>query len=172
MPILSNSKYELFAQELAKGSTASAAYVAAGYKRHDSNAGRLSKNEQVRSRVTELLTESAERSGVTIDRLVSELAKIAFANASDFFEWGPDGVTIIPSAKLTSDQRAVVSEAQETRAKGHGESTIKIKLSDKQAAIDKLMRHLGAYKNEITGPGGGPIKTETTVVYIPANGRD
>jgi phage terminase small subunit len=41
MPVLSNSKHELFAQELAKGKTADAAYVSAGYSPNRGNATTL-----------------------------------------------------------------------------------------------------------------------------------
>lgn len=78
MPILRSSKHELFAQALAKGMSAASAYEEAGYARHDGNAGRLSRNEQVRARVLELQGASAERAGVTIQRIVDDLATIAF----------------------------------------------------------------------------------------------
>jgi phage terminase small subunit len=64
----------------------------------------------------------------------------------DFFEWDQDGVRIKASTELTPDQTAVVVEVQETRSKGTGKNTIKIKLSDKQAALEKLGRHLGMFK--------------------------
>jgi phage terminase small subunit len=35
VPVLSNPKHERFAQELAKGSSASAAYVVAGYSKSE-----------------------------------------------------------------------------------------------------------------------------------------
>jgi hypothetical protein len=48
MPVLPNNKHELFAQGLAKGLSADAAYQAAGYKRDRGNAARKSNglNEQ------------------------------------------------------------------------------------------------------------------------------
>ena len=41
MPTLRNPRHERFAQELATGKTADAAYVLAGYKENRSNAARL-----------------------------------------------------------------------------------------------------------------------------------
>jgi phage terminase small subunit len=176
MPLLRNPKHELFAQERAKGLSASDAYERAGFTRHDGNACRLNKNEAVRTRVEELLGEAAERCGVTVDRIVQELAKIGFANSRDFFEWDQDGVRIKASAELTPDQTAVVVEVQETRSKGTGKNTIKIKLSDKQAALEKLGRHLGMFKEtnkaDLAGPDGKPLKAERTVIILPSNGRE
>jgi hypothetical protein len=45
---LDNPKYERFAQELAAGKTA--AYEAAGYRKHRGNAARLSANERAVNR--------------------------------------------------------------------------------------------------------------------------
>jgi phage terminase small subunit len=48
---LSNARHERFAQELAAGNPADAAYKAAGYQKHRGNAARLSANEHVKDRV-------------------------------------------------------------------------------------------------------------------------
>jgi phage terminase small subunit len=40
MPVLPNSRHEAFVQALARGSSASAAYVKAGYKANTGNASR------------------------------------------------------------------------------------------------------------------------------------
>lgn len=162
MGTLKIGRHEIFAQYLAQGKTTDEAYKLAGFNQHRSNAARLRAKEPVRARVEELLNEAAERCGVTVDKIISELAKIGFANSADFFEWGPDGVRIKSSDSLTRDQTAVISEVQETRSKGPGENTIKIKLSDKQGALEKLGRHLGMFKErvEIAGKDGGPVQTQ------------
>lgn len=51
---LKNARHERFAQELAKGATADAAYANAGFKRNRCNAARLKTNENVAARVEEL----------------------------------------------------------------------------------------------------------------------
>ena len=73
MPILDNQRHELFAQALARGLPASRAYVEAGYAQNDSNAARLSGNEQVKGRVKELQAKSAERLGYTVEGLSQKL---------------------------------------------------------------------------------------------------
>jgi phage terminase small subunit len=74
MPVLKNPKHERFAQELAKGKTQVEAYAHAGYKPHDGNSFRLSGNERILARVSELLGRSAEKAEVTIDWLREQLA--------------------------------------------------------------------------------------------------
>jgi len=66
----------------AKGVSASEAYVQAGFKKNDGNAGRLNRNEQVQSRIEELVAKAAEKAGVT-ERIVAELAKIGFSSSDD-----------------------------------------------------------------------------------------
>lgn len=77
MPSLSNHRWERFAQKLAQGLSASAAYVAAGYQRNDSNAARLNGNEQVKGRVAELQARGAEMAGVTLAGITESLMRIA-----------------------------------------------------------------------------------------------
>jgi phage terminase small subunit len=85
--------------------------------------------------------------GVTRTRIVDELAKIAFAKPKDYFEWGPDGVTVKDSKDLDDDQAAAVAEVSQTVTERGG--TIRLKLSDKQAALEKLGRTLGMFKDQV-----------------------
>jgi phage terminase small subunit len=78
MPVLSQPRYERFAQGLAKGKTNSEAYLYAGYaagagKDVRSNASTLARKPEIISRVAELQSGQAKRIGVTVDHLVSEL---------------------------------------------------------------------------------------------------
>jgi hypothetical protein len=75
MPILDNPKHELFAQAIAKGQSASEAYVLAGYAKDDGNASRLTGNDKVAARVKELLEDATAVAGVTAARVIAELAR-------------------------------------------------------------------------------------------------
>lgn len=77
MPALSNPKHERFAQALAKGETATAAYVIAGYEDNEGNAGRLNRNEQVQARVAEILERAAKRAEITVAGISERLLMIA-----------------------------------------------------------------------------------------------
>lgn len=77
MPALKNAKHERFAQELAKGKSASEAYIDAGYIRNDGNACRLKGNEKVAARLTELLSGAAKRTEITVASITDRLLKIA-----------------------------------------------------------------------------------------------
>jgi phage terminase small subunit len=70
--MLRNSRHERFAQELAAGNTADAAYVLAGYRENRSNAARLSANRDIQKRVVEIQSVGAERAAVTVETLIAE----------------------------------------------------------------------------------------------------
>lgn len=70
---LKNARHERFAQELAKGSPASAAYEAAGYVPSEPNASRLTRNDKVAARVLELKQRAAEKTVVTVADIAAQL---------------------------------------------------------------------------------------------------
>ena len=61
MPILKNSRHERFAQDLAKGMSATEAYEKAGYKPSGPNAGRLTKKDEIVKRRAELQGSTAKQ---------------------------------------------------------------------------------------------------------------
>ena len=72
MPTLQNPRHERFAQELATGKSADAAYVVAGYRANRSNAARLSANQDIQRRVAEIQSLGAERAAITVETLIAE----------------------------------------------------------------------------------------------------
>lgn len=77
---------------------------------------------------------------ITKERILSELAKIAFAQQTDVMSWGPDGI-VVKDSKDIGDAGAAVGEVVQT---GGGESPIvmKVKLLDKQQALQALGKEL------------------------------
>jgi hypothetical protein len=72
MPTLKNPRHEKFAQEIAKGKTATAAMAAAGYS-DPRNSTRLTKNDEISRRIDELMERGAARAEVTVASLLGEL---------------------------------------------------------------------------------------------------
>jgi hypothetical protein len=70
---LKNARHERFAQELAKGSPASAAYEAAGYAPSEPNSSRLTRNDKVAARVSELKERAAEKAVITAADIARQL---------------------------------------------------------------------------------------------------
>ena len=93
MPELRNAKHERFAQEISRGASATAAYIAAGgaEKGAGQSAYRLRKRADVQERIAEIQRErehinaaatelAIERAAVSKEGVIRELAKIAFAD--------------------------------------------------------------------------------------------
>jgi len=93
MPVLASPKHEAFAQALARGSSAAAAYVEAGYKENRHNAATLARKQHILTRVGELqeeqlvihqqaTAEAAANAQVTLESLIAE-AEAARAKAME-----------------------------------------------------------------------------------------
>ena len=91
MPALKNPRHEAFAQAVARGMSASAAYVEAGYKANRHNAAALAREQHIGTRVSELQEEqlaihqqataaAAANKQVTLESLIAE-AEAARAKA-------------------------------------------------------------------------------------------
>lgn len=83
MPILSNSRHERFAQELAIGLSATEAYERAGYKPNDGNASTLKGNQRISDRVSELKVHASQEIEVTLQwliRVTEEARQLAMKN--------------------------------------------------------------------------------------------
>ncbi len=73
MPALGNARHERFAQELAKGKSATEAYEVAGYRPNSGNAATLKADQSISTRVAELIEEQSEiaraATGMAAERL-------------------------------------------------------------------------------------------------------
>ncbi|MDQ0320038.1 phage terminase small subunit [Pararhizobium capsulatum DSM 1112] len=76
MPVLKNARHEAFAQALAKGMTATDAYLEAGYKGDRTAASRLSTNVNIASRVDQIKNRVAEKAEWTAADRLSALKTI------------------------------------------------------------------------------------------------
>lgn len=77
MPALTNHRHERFAQELAKGKSASQAYEDAGYKPNRQAASRLLSNDDVQGRVGELQQTGAKRAEMTVEGHLKRLKDLS-----------------------------------------------------------------------------------------------
>jgi phage terminase small subunit len=125
---------------------------------HPKVAPRIAAREAEQRKIAE------DKFSVTQERILAELARCALYRADEMFTWGGDGkVTINPSSELTPDQIAAVVGVAYTPSTGK----VEIKLADKLAALDKLARTLGMFKErtEHTGKDGAPLFPELVVTF-------
>jgi phage terminase small subunit len=74
MPALAKVKYEVFAQEIAKGRSAADAYVIAGYRPSAQNAGNLRNKKEILLRVKELMDERDQIYGQSTAKAIESAA--------------------------------------------------------------------------------------------------
>src|SRR3954462_13722353 len=139
-----------------------AAAVRAGYSPNAAKeqAARLLTHANVKAAIAAATAERSERTRLKADSVIEELRRIAFANISDYVAWNHEKVVFLNSQKMTPESLSAVAQVSYDRNGG-----VQVRLHDKIAALDKLMKHLGKYvpeRHEISGPGGGPIETKNT----------
>lgn len=136
-------RIQQFVREYLVDLNASAAARRCGYPAHIAGVrgSKLMARKDVQAAVRQAMAERAARTGVTADRVLLEYARIAFADARKYFDWGPWGVKILPAATLDEDAAAAVA----ILTGGHGKRRHehRLRLHDKQRALDMLARHVG-----------------------------
>ena len=91
------------------------------------------------------------RTGVTADRVVAELARIAFGTTRAVMTWGADGVALRESDTLSEDESAIVAEVSETVTQAG--SSLKLKTHDKVKALELLGKHMGMFVDKVEHSG-------------------
>jgi phage terminase small subunit len=151
MPELTNLRHERFSQNLAMGMNAGPAYSGAGYKAighsADVAASRLLKNVDVRARVAELMAPALERTEVTVERVLKEMACHAFCDITEIFESDGGRLTIKDPRTLSEGLRRSITGVKVFRV---GEkTTYEIRFANKQRALESLARHLQMFKETV-----------------------
>lgn len=142
-------------------------------------ASKLLKHPIIAQRVAERAKKAAaiaeEKFEINAERVLQELAAIAFQNSADVFEWGAferpvfrkdkatgkyekvvdengEEVTELvpfarakPSAELSRQQKSAIISASETTSRT-GDKLVEIKMADKVGALKLLGQHLSLFK--------------------------
>lgn len=135
MPVLSNPRHERFAQELAKGRTQAQAYAEAGYKPSEPNASRLTRNDKVLARITELHERAAIRSEVTIASLTAELEEVRDLAIRDG-QYAP-AVAAIKEKAVLAGIRVEKSERKNVNVDRMSDAEISVALAEVEAALQE-----------------------------------
>lgn len=106
--------------------------------------------------IAQAMAERAQRTEITADRVLQELARLAFFDPRKFFR--RDG-SLIPVTELDDDTARAVAGIEATRkpvahsADGDEEADpaelVKIKLADKRASLELLGKHLGLFTDRL-----------------------
>lgn len=173
-----SAKQQRFVDEYLVDLNAYQAARRAGYSHNTANdqSARLMANPAVAAAIEAGRQAQAERTGITADKVIAELAKIGFADirkavrwmsnvavaapddrsVDDILEDGPgeirhavtNQVELIDSADIDDDTAAAISEVSMS-----DKGSLKVKFHDKKGALTELGRHLGIFTDKVEHGG-------------------
>ena len=111
------------------------------------NGSRLLTNADIQKYIADRMQERQKRTEITQDRVLEELAAIAFARATDYAEVKGECVRIKDTDSLTDQQIKAIAGIKE------GKFGIELKLNDKEKALELLGRHLGMFTDKVEVSG-------------------
>ena len=143
-------KQKRFCDEYLIDLNATQAAIRAGYKRSeytDTNANKLLENTSVAEAIEKAMAERSKRTGINQDRVVEELAKLAFVNAADVID--VNTATVLKDAR-PEDLACIQSVKVKKTTKG--KNTIEereIRFYDKKDSLVQLGKHLGMFRDKL-----------------------
>ena len=165
-------KQKRFVEEYLIDLNATQAAIRAGYKAKNGQRAseighELLQKTQDSEAISEAIAERSKRTGINADRVLLELARIAFVNADD--------VINAKDATLKEDaSRDDLAAIQSVKVKSFGEDGVEreIKLADKLKALDMLGRHLAMWndKLQLSGMEEEKSKLDSLIKQISGGG--
>ena len=107
------------------------------------------KKPNISAYIAQLAGKRSEKCEITAERVLGEIAKLAFFNRADVID--DDGNTL-PLNKWSRDQLAAVQEVTESKmfyGKRKYVTTTKTKVADKKSSLELLGRHLKLFTDKI-----------------------
>jgi len=140
-----------------KDFNASKAALRAGYSPKSAPAigHEVLKKPEIMAAIQQHMGKMAQKAEITAERVLDEIRKLAFSNLPDVLTVTGGTVTIKDFAELSPDVKAAIESVRETK-----DGCLAIKMHDKRASLEMLMKYLGLYVERVehSGPNGGPIQ--------------
>lgn len=178
-------KREKFALEYSRHGKGERAVIAAGYNvktwaEHSNSANvkasNLLKDDKIRQRIQWLQENRARKADFTELKLLRELKRVALFDIRKIYTETGD---LKPVTEWDADTAAAVSAVEVEKLfgvndegrKAHVGYTVKVKTSDKLAAIDKLMKYFGMLETPADPASVTNIENQQVNFYLPENPR-
>lgn len=141
-------KQRLFVNEYLIDLNATQAAIRAGYsvKTADQQGSRMLANVKVQEEIGRAMAERSKRTGVNQDKVVLELAKIAFVKMTDIVD---EQGKIRPDA--AEDDLACIESVKYKESESDAGSSVEreVKISPKLKALELLGKHLGMWNDKL-----------------------
>lgn len=141
-----SEKQQRFVEEYLIDLNATQAAIRAGYKKSeytDTNANKLLENTRIKEAIDKAMAERSKRTGINQDRVIEELAKMAFINIADVLDL--DNARVKTDA---TDEDLACIQSIKIKPNEYGTER-EIKLYDKKSSLELLGKHLGMFKDKI-----------------------
>ena len=150
-------KQERFVDEYLVDLNAAAAARRAGYSEKTAEAIGYEnlRKPQIMDAIQKRQGDLQDKLEITQERVIKELAKVAFANGTIYAQVAGGGVILTETAHLTENQKAAVSGIKE------GKFGVEVSTYDKVKALELLGKHLGIFNS---GAGGALVGTENNLL--------
>ena len=150
------SKQERFVEEYLVDLNATQAAIRSGYSKKTATAigaENLTKPD-IADAIAAARKELSEKTGISAERVLAELAKIGFSNMQDYIRVTGDDI-YVALGDMSRDEAAAIGEVtvEERKLGNEDEGKVtrtKFKLLDKRAALNDLGRHLGLFEADNT----------------------
>ncbi|MCP5004278.1 MAG: terminase small subunit [Planctomycetes bacterium] len=151
------NKQKRFVEEYLIDLNATQAAIRAGYseKTAPQEASRLLTNVKIQSKVAEAQVNRSKRTEITQDRVLQELARIGFSDLRNVItpgghllntqDWDDDTAASIASIEVVTNAKGEKDEDGCSVV----EYTHKIKVWDKNSALEKIAKHLGMFTERV-----------------------
>ena len=141
-------KQNRFVEEYLIDLNATQAAIRAGYsvKTADQQASRMLTNVKVQTAIAKAMAERSKRTGVNQDRIVLELAKLAFVNMTDIVDKKGE-----IKDKATADDLSCIESIKYKHSDTDSGSSVEreVKIGSKIKALELLGKHLGMWNDKI-----------------------
>lgn len=133
-----------FVQEYLVDLNATRAAIRAGYSEKTSSriGPELLGKPCIAAEISAAMALREARTAITQDRVLAELAAVAFANGTDFAQIQGNGrVLLTPTEQLSDDKKRAVASIKE------GQFGTEVKTHDKIRALELLGKHMGLFSD-------------------------
>jgi len=157
-------RQKLFVRAYKQCGNATQAAIAAGYSENSAqvNGSRLLTNAMVQAALHQMEEKLQHKFEITLERIVQELAAIAFGSAGNLMEWSEESMSFIPKKDLKPHEMCFV----DTISIGQTEKGPTLKMTtlarEKVKALEAMARLMGLDQ------GASSEKNQLTAVFAAA----
>lgn len=168
MPKLKDKRQEEFCQRYIIRFSGKLSAIGAGFSAKTAivQASQLLTKPHIQKRIAELIKNRSERTQITQDMVLQELAVLGFSDFKNYGQVKEDGkLEFYPFKKIQEEKTRAINSIKEVTSAGGGRS-ISLKLHEKVRPLELVGKHLGMFveRHELAGEGGGPIKIDYVLV--------